>query len=133
MQGVALRGHAVPATFPAYEGFLTRDPGAGHVVVDRDGLLGVLDRFAVEGGAVLLQAGADELVVLRGEAYETLPIRYPGPELHVALMPAYAADAVRGALGPEVVIEIADPLRPVVFRSADDGTYTTMLMPVRLA
>lgn len=131
--GVALRGQAVPATFPAYELFLARDAAAGHVVVARDGLLGVLERFASGGGAVLLRAGADELVVLRDDVSEVLPIRYAGPELHVAVDPAYAADAVPAALGPEVVIEIADPLRPVVFRSADDGTYTTMLMPVRLA
>jgi hypothetical protein len=35
-------------------------------------------------------------------------------------------------VGPDVVIEIADPLAHVVVRSADDGTATTLLMSVRL-
>jgi len=42
------------------------------------------------------------------------------------------AGALRAAVGPDVVIEIADPLAHVVVRSADDGTATTLLMPVRL-
>ena len=43
-----------------------------------------------------------------------------------------ALDPLRAAVGPDVVVEIADPLAHVVVRSADDGTATTLLMPVRL-
>jgi DNA polymerase III sliding clamp (beta) subunit (PCNA family) len=50
----------------------------------------------------------------------------------VALDPAYAMDALRAAVGPDVVTEIADPVAHVVVRSADDGMATTLLMPVRL-
>jgi hypothetical protein len=35
-------------------------------------------------------------------------------------------------VGAEVVIEVTEPIRPVVFRSADDGSYTCMVMPVRV-
>ncbi len=51
----------------------------------------------------------------------------------MALDPTFAAEAVEAATGPDVVVEIADALGPVTFRSADDGTLTTLLMPVRLA
>jgi DNA polymerase III sliding clamp (beta) subunit (PCNA family) len=63
----------------------------------------------------------------------TIPARHDGPGADVALDPTYAAEAVEAVAGPDVVVEIAGPLRPVVFRSADDGTFTTLLMPVRLA
>ena len=36
------------------------------------------------------------------------------------------------SLGPEVVIEVIDPVRPVVFRSATDSSYICMLMPIKL-
>ena len=32
----------------------------------------------------------------------------------------------------DVLLEICEPARPVVVRSADQGTFTTLVMPVRL-
>jgi DNA polymerase III sliding clamp (beta) subunit (PCNA family) len=58
--------------------------------------------------------------------------RSTGDQTDVALDPTFARDAVAAAIGPDIVVEITDALLPVVFRSADDGTYTTLLMPVAL-
>lgn len=143
--GVEARHPSVPASFPAYEAVLARDgagygigvggrgAAAGQVVVDRRAALAAFERLAEQGDAVLLRARPGELALIRRDERESVSARYDGPELHVALDPAFARDAVAAALGPEVVIEVAEPLRPVVFRSADDGTYTTLLMPVRLS
>lgn len=42
------------------------------------------------------------------------------------------AAALEVSVGPDVLLEISAPARPVVVRSADQGTFTTLVMPVRL-
>jgi DNA-binding transcriptional MerR regulator len=42
------------------------------------------------------------------------------------------ASALTASVGPDVLLEIAAPDRPVVVRSADQGTFTTLVMPTRL-
>lgn len=132
------RRRVIAAAFPAYEAVLQlggadpSDRGPAQVVVDRGALLVALERLAADGDAVLLSARAGELSLVRRDERTAVPSRYAGPQVDVALDPTFARDAVAAALGPEVAVEITDALTPVVFRSADDGTYTTLLMPVRL-
>jgi DNA-binding transcriptional MerR regulator len=127
------RVRTVPATYPAYEALLAAEADAAAVIVDRAELLDALERFPGEGDAVLLEITDGRMAVIRLDERVEIPARWSGPTLHVAVNPSYAAAAITGATGPDVVIEIVDPLRPVVFRSADDGTFTSMLMPIRLA
>ncbi len=54
-----------------------------------------------------------------------------GIEFH--LNPTFFRDAVEAAVGPDLAIEVVEPLKPVVFRSADDGTAVTLVMPVKVA
>ena len=131
--GIDLACPLVPAEFPAYEAVLARDGAARAVVVGREALHAGLSRFADQGDAVLVRAGGDGVTLVRRDEEVTIPARGDGPVADVALDPAFAADAVDAVSGPDVVVEIADALHPVVFRSADDGTFTTLLMPVRLA
>ena len=101
--------------------------------MDRDALHAGLSRFADRAdGAVVVRTGGAGLTLVRGDEELTVPARGDGPA-EVALDPAFAADAVAAVTGPDVVVEIAGPVHPVVFRSADDGTFTTLLMPVRVA
>lgn len=39
--------------------------------------------------------------------------------------------ALEAGVGPDVLLEIAAPDRPVLVRSADQGSFTTLVMPVR--
>jgi DNA polymerase III sliding clamp (beta) subunit (PCNA family) len=131
--GLERRARHVVAEFPDYEPILSAERRAQVVVAERAGLLAACDRLTAAGaGAVLLHARPGGLTLIREREREDLAARYDGPDLYVALDPAYAADALRAAVGPDVVIEITDPLAHVVVRSADDGTATTLLMPVRL-
>jgi DNA polymerase III subunit beta len=36
------------------------------------------------------------------------------------------------SVGPDALLEIVAQTRPVVVRSADQGTFTTLVMPTRL-
>ena len=42
------------------------------------------------------------------------------------------AAALDASVGPDVLLEICAQDRPVVIRSADQGTFTTLVIPVRL-
>jgi DNA polymerase III beta subunit, C-terminal domain len=122
----------VTAVFPAYEDVLARAGGAAATVTGRDALHAALAGFAVRPGAVLLRTGPGRITLVRRDEEATVAAEHTGPGLEVAVDASFARDAVAAAVGPDVVVEITDALRPVVFRSADDGTFTTMLMPVRL-
>ncbi|HET6952487.1 MAG TPA: MerR family transcriptional regulator, partial [Acidimicrobiales bacterium] len=134
VRGDAVDLHAwqVPAGFPDYEAVMVRDGDAHAVVVRRDDLRAALARFAGTDGAVLVRVAPGRLTVLRGDEEVVVAAEHDGRGVDVALDPAFATDAVVAAIGQDLVVEVADALRPVVFRSADDGTFTTMLMPVRL-
>jgi DNA polymerase III sliding clamp (beta) subunit (PCNA family) len=39
--------------------------------------------------------------------------------------------ALDAGVGPDVLLEVSSPTRPVVVRSADQGSFTTLVMPVQ--
>ncbi|MFI7090773.1 DNA polymerase III subunit beta family protein [Streptomyces lydicus] len=54
-----------------------------------------------------------------------------GSRLRIAFDPAVLLPALEAGVGPDVLLEIASVERPVVVRSADQGSFTTLVMPVR--
>ena len=129
--GLDLEARIVPITFPDYEPVLRGSENVADVQVDRGRLLAALERFD-DSGAVLFTASGGSLRLQRRELSQDLDAIRGGGDASVAIDPAFAADAVRHAIGNEVVIEIDGPADPVAFRSADDGTYSSLLMPVLL-
>ncbi|MEU0741399.1 hypothetical protein [Streptomyces sp. NPDC006134] len=49
----------------------------------------------------------------------------------VAFDPRVLLAAVETGVGPDALLEIAAPDRPVLVRSADQGSFSTLVMPVR--
>jgi DNA-binding transcriptional MerR regulator len=128
--GVDLDTSAIDMTFPPYEALLSAASPSATVVAAKAELLSALARF-----------DGEDPVHLRAEG-ETLTVTAAGREervaatcdqaTDVAVDPRFAEDAVRHAVGAEVIIEIDGTTKPLVFRSADDGTYTSLLMAVNL-
>ncbi|MFI9353046.1 DNA polymerase III subunit beta family protein [Streptomyces lydicus] len=54
-----------------------------------------------------------------------------GCGLSIAFDPAVLLPALEAGVGPDVLLEITSGERPVVVRSADQGSFTTLVMPVR--
>lgn len=100
------------------------------VVVPRNSLVeavssAVGDRvvLAVTVGALTVSApGSDPVHLAASVQGDTVTLAF---EL-TTLYPAITTSA-----GPDVMLDIAAPDRPVVIRSADDGDLTTLAMPVR--
>lgn len=119
----------MPLEFPGYEPLLSADPAAQAITVEREGISQALAgqdsdvvRFALTSGG--LRVEGDPPIELAGV--------YGGKETVVGLNPKLARYAVDAAMGPEVTLEVSDPNRPVVFRSATDSSYICMIMPIRL-
>ncbi|TDW81083.1 MerR family transcriptional regulator [Kribbella sp. VKM Ac-2566] len=115
----------VDAEYPAYGQILDGlTPPACRVVVDRLRLLDVLagrDVVALDIDQQSLRIG-DEVKL---DAIGTGSVR-------IGFTASLLAAALEASVGPDVLLEICEPARPVVVRSADQGTFTTLVMPVRL-
>ncbi|NIK55767.1 MerR family transcriptional regulator [Kribbella shirazensis] len=115
----------VDAEYPAYEQILDGlAPPACRVVVDRVGLLEALagrDVVALDIDSESLRIGDDVKLDAIGSG-----------AVRIGFTASLLAAALEASVGPDVLLEICEPARPVVVRSADQGTFTTLVMPVRL-
>ncbi|MFJ2554479.1 MULTISPECIES: MerR family transcriptional regulator [unclassified Streptomyces] len=59
-------------------------------------------------------------------------LRIGEPPLRIGFDPAVLAPALEASVGPDVLLEISAVTEPVVVRSADQGSFTTLVMPVAL-
>ncbi|NUR98108.1 MAG: MerR family transcriptional regulator [Kribbellaceae bacterium] len=115
----------VDAEYPAYQQILEGlAPPVCRVVVDRLQLLSALEGREV----VAFDIDADELRI--GDEVK-LDVIGTG-SARIGFTASLLAAALEASVGPDVLLEICDPSRPVVVRSADQGTFTTLVMPVRL-
>jgi DNA-binding transcriptional MerR regulator len=115
----------VDAEYPAYQQILDGlTPPVCRVVVDRAGLLDVLvgrDVVAFDIDPESLRIGDEVKLDAIGSG-----------SVRVGFTASLLAAALEASVGPDVLLEICEPARPVVVRSADQGTFTTLVMPVRL-
>ncbi|MFI6986285.1 MerR family transcriptional regulator [Embleya sp. NPDC050154] len=61
-----------------------------------------------------------------------LPAICAGPATRLAFDPGTLVPALDAGVGPDVLLDIAAPDLPVLVRSADQGSFTTLVMPVAL-
>ncbi|MFF8786612.1 MerR family transcriptional regulator [Streptomyces sp. NPDC015125] len=114
---VAGRAGAVSLSVGAVHG---EPDGAGAADPDTAG-----DAMRYEPGQVLEVAGGGR------EPVRMRTVR-TGPRLRIAFDPAVLVPALEAGVGPDVLLEITSADRPVVVRSADQGSFTTWVMPVRM-
>jgi DNA polymerase III subunit beta len=115
----------VEAEYPAYQPILEGlTPPACRVVVDRTGLLAALAgrdvvAFDIDSRGLRIDGDVKLDVIGTGAA-------------RIGFTARLLAAALEVSVGPDVLLEICAQDRPVVVRSADQGTFTTLVMPVRL-
>ncbi|MEV6418399.1 MerR family transcriptional regulator [Streptomyces sp. NPDC051662] len=123
------------ALFPAYREMLAALAAPRHrLIVDRPALLDALNGRG-ETPVVVLRLGEDEVTVSLPDHSRatTLPaVRHGEQPLRIGFDPAVLAPALEASVGPDVLLEIATVTEPVVVRSADQGSFTTLVMPVSL-
>jgi DNA-binding transcriptional MerR regulator len=115
----------VDAEYPAYEAILDGLPlPVCRVVVDRVALLDVL------AGREVVTFDIDQESLRIGAEVKLDAIG--SGAVRIGFTASLLAAALEASVGPDVLLEICEPARPVVVRSADQGTFTTLVMPVRL-
>ncbi|MEU5022881.1 MerR family transcriptional regulator [Streptomyces milbemycinicus] len=128
--------------FPAYRMVLDDLGAARHrVIADRGGLRrAVADRLDAGHQAIALTTTGDDLLISTDQpegpeepGATALRAIHTGPPLRIAFDPGVLLPALDASVGPDVLLEIASEARPVVVRSADQGSFTTLVMPVRNA
>lgn len=119
---------AVTAEFPAYQAILAGlTPPACRAVVDRLKLIDLLS-----DGTVALDIEPDSFTVTAADRVDRLDAIGSGVPVRLGFDAALLAGALAASVGPDVLLEIVAEDRPVVVRSADQGTFTTLVMPTRL-
>ncbi|TDO54589.1 DNA polymerase III beta subunit-like protein [Kribbella sp. VKM Ac-2527] len=111
--------------FPAYQGILQGlAPPTCRVVVDRLRLRELLGdgvvALGIDSGRVEVEGRGRVEAIGSGEA------------VRIGFAAALLAAALEASVGPDVLLEVCAEDRPVVVRSADQGTFTTLVMPTRL-
>lgn len=67
-----------------------------------------------------------------GEVKEELDASYEGETLSVGFNPRYVMDLLAHMTTPEISIELAGDLDPVLIRPQDDSSYLGVIMPMRI-
>ncbi|MER5391193.1 MerR family transcriptional regulator [Saccharopolyspora sp. NPDC002686] len=111
--------------FPDYRLILDDLPSPrNRLITDRNALRAAL--LHSPGPAVLRTE--DQQLAISGGTFQ--PAVHTGPPLRIAFDPAVLVPALEAGVGPDVLLEISAPDKPVVVRSADQGSFTTLVMPV---
>ncbi|MEV3989665.1 MerR family transcriptional regulator [Streptomyces sp. NPDC049837] len=118
-------------TFPDYRMVLDGLPRPRHRIITARGDLreALADRCG--SPAVVLSTEEQRLVVSAPDtARATLRALSSGAPANIAFDPGVLLSALDAAVGPDVLLEMSSPTQPVVVRSADQGSFTTLVMPV---
>jgi DNA-binding transcriptional MerR regulator len=120
----------VDADYPDYQQILDGlGPPMCRAAADRLALLNALTNREI----VALDINPDTLRLTDAGTSEDVKLEVVGTGVvRVGFTAGLLAAALEASVGPDVLLEICAPARPVVVRSADQGTFTTLVMPVRL-
>ncbi|MFC5148275.1 MerR family transcriptional regulator [Streptomyces aureoversilis] len=132
--------------FPDYRMVLDNFPMARHrIITDRAALRTALAEAGFGDAPIILRTAEQRLTLTPAEPEPepgsdrdpgpgpeelTLPAICTGPPLRIAFAPEVLLAAIEAGVGPDVLLEISSPDQPVVARSADQGSFTTLVMPV---
>jgi DNA-binding transcriptional MerR regulator len=120
---------ALAGEFPDYESILVALPSGKHCLVGRSALIEAFGR--ARAPLVTLHFVPRELQIKVNGDVVRIASDWAGPEVDILLNAGLVAEALEAHVGPDIGIEVVGPLRPVTFRSADAGTFSVLVMPVR--
>lgn len=137
--GVILSSRLVEGRFPnyrqllpeSYEHELRINRSEIADVVRRIGLLAQKNaplRLSFTDGSLEVSAQTPDV----GRASESLPVPFKGEPFEIGFNPEFLRDGLDGAESEELLLKLISPLRPGLIESGDDGSFTYLVMPIRL-
>ncbi|MBF6568476.1 MAG: DNA polymerase III subunit beta [Candidatus Binataceae bacterium] len=131
----------VEGEFPDYKGVIPKQ-NRYHIPVNRDALMAAIKRaaifsneryhgvkFGVSAGTLTVSSTSPEM----GEASETIDIDFTGEEFSAGFNASYLLQVMNVIEpGSEAVLGLTDEVSPGVITTPSDGTFTYVVMPMRL-
>lgn len=126
--------------FPRYLDIINRT-GGQVIKMDRRSLMMMLRRMSILSTeaykGVIFNFSDGHLVVTAsnpeiGESKEEMEIEYDGEAIEIAFNPRYFIDALNVITADTVTVDILDQQRPCLVRGEDDGTYLSVIMPMKI-
>ena len=136
--GVMIYSKLIDEKYPNYVQVIPREC-AEHITVDRELLLGALERASVmtmdeahstklifEGNKLTVTSAASDI----GEAKDEVAIKYAGEKIEIMFNPSYVMDPLRAIDDNEVTINLNNGHSPAVIKCSIPFLY--VLMPLRI-
>jgi DNA polymerase-3 subunit beta len=140
MPNFVMTARLIEGQFPNYEAVIPKGH-PGKLALSRPALVAALRRVSVMAeernkpvkltlspASLKLSASSSEL----GEAEESLTVDYGGEEVTIAFNARYVLEALAPMEDDAVLFEFKDALSPGVVKSAEDGGYRCVIMPMRI-
>jgi DNA polymerase III subunit beta len=128
----------VDGTYPNYR-MVIPGPAKHRVVFERETLQRAVQRVAIlssdKQNSIKMQFSSNNVDLLAqsqevGEAEETIPVKYDGPEMTISFNPDYLNAPLKSLSQDEVYLDLIDETNPGVIRINEPFLY--VIMPMRL-
>ncbi len=138
--GVQFLTRLIEGTYPNYENVI---PLANEkkMLIERNTFAKVLRRVSVmsreRASAVRVDIGEEKLVVSSsnpdlGEAREEIAVDYKNDKLSLGFNARYVIDVLGAMTSEKVILELQDPLSPVLLKEDGNENYKCVIMPMRI-
>jgi DNA polymerase-3 subunit beta len=130
----------IEGTYPNYENVIPQ-ANERKISIERNIFAKVLRRVSVmsreRASAVRFDIGEDKLVVSSsnpdiGEAKEEVAIGYKFDKLTLGFNARYMIDILEAMVSEKVILELQDPLSPVLLKEDGNENYKCVIMPMRI-
>ena len=138
--GVQFLTRLIEGTYPSYENVIPQ-ANEKKMFIGRDTFAKVLRRVSVmsreRASAVRVDIGEDKLIVSSsnpdlGEAREEVAIDYKNDKLSLGFNARYVIDVLGAMVSEKVILELQDPLSPVLVKEDGNDNYKCVIMPMRI-
>jgi DNA polymerase-3 subunit beta len=140
--GRLLISRMIDGQFPAYERVIPKGNDK-HIEFERDRLTNAVKRVALlsneRSRAVKIEVASGKVDVTSsspdlGEARETLPVDYSGPNLQICFNAQYVLDFLNAVTTDLVALDLKDEVSQAVMKpvAAEGYEYTYVIMPMRI-
>lgn len=119
--------------FPDYRRLVSDDHTAS-ALVDAEALADVLEPLQDSEVTIIEFTEAGLEIFGHGDAFKVhVAAQVTGGSMRVGFNARFLLECLRAGDGPDALIQGTAPTAPFVIRSATDGSFTTRLMPIRVA
>ena len=130
----------IEGSYPNYENVIPQS-NEKKMSIGREAFARVLRRISVmsreRASAVRLDLENDKMTLFSsspdlGEAKEEVPVEYKGDTISLGFNARYVLDVLNAMTSDKVVIEMQDPLSPVLMKEDGNDDYQCVIMPMRI-